>query len=132
MTKKRPLWCISLVIITIIWLPAEMIYSQTSENYTITRYVLDSGRGESWSRNYTLCHSIDRHFLGITNLVNNQYMDITGFYAGCPTSSIPPPPPPTETPSPVVPEPATFFLIITGLVGLFIFMKRNLRLKGAK
>ncbi len=132
MVRKRQMWSVFLMSIMVaIWLPAYRACSQSNSNYTIERYVLDNGRGESWSNNYTLCHSVGQQFLGITNLATSPYMSTVLFYAGCPPSAMPLPTP-TETPSAVVPEPASFFLIVTGLISLFIFVRRNLRQKDVK
>ncbi len=124
MAENKRFWTIFFIgVIIVVWMMlAGKAYCQNS---TIGRYVLDNGGGNSNSTDYMISYSVGQ-CLGITTSSNSEYTTLAGFYAGHLTSLTPSPIPTIVSTTVVVPEPATFFLIFTGLIGLIMFMRRKL------
>ena len=129
-THTRRCWyglVISIVMLT--WLWAGEAFCQSSEHYRIERSVLDAGGGDRNSANYALCDSLGQ-VSGAAVSTSNCYRHIPGFYE-CAITEEPPPPPPTPTPTDPIPEPGTLILFGSGVVGLFILVRRRLNKKNA-
>jgi hypothetical protein len=128
MTKniRQCRYLLVLSVILLIWLNAGLASGLSSANYQIERAVLDAGGGERSSPNYSMCDSVGQPS-GTAVSTSSNYIHTPGFYE-CNTQSGPGPDP-TPTPGAPIPESGTLVLFGTGLLGLFLFMRRKLRKK---